>query len=170
MKNITLISIAVSLAGASLVVNAKQPHPVSAYDVGTVTCTCSWGDPGTCEVSWDDAEAPSYGVDIEFEAEWMVDDVEMKSTAELDLDDNWMCNGSTCSAGGNFDLPVFPSDADIKFVGKVKALIFGYFLLGTHLIQSRLQGAPTGEIQRKASRMRSAPTAVFSLKPGNINI
>jgi hypothetical protein len=125
MKNITLISIAVSLAGASFVVNAKQPHPVSAYDVGSVTCTCSWGDPSTCEVSWDDAEAPSYGVDIEFEAEWMVDDVEMKSTAELDLDDNWMCNGSTCSAGGEFDLPVFPSDADIKFVGKVKGFDTG---------------------------------------------
>jgi len=125
MNNITLISIAVSLASASFVVNAKQPHPVSAYDVGTVTCTCSWGDPSTCEVSWDDAEAPSYGVDIEFEAEWMSDDVEMKSKAELDLDDNWMCNGSTCSAGGNFDLPVFPSDADIKFVGKVKGFDTG---------------------------------------------
>lgn len=120
MKNITLISIAASLACASFVVNAKQPHPVSPYDVGSVTCACSWGDTSTCEVSWYDAEAPSYGVDVEFEAEWMVDDVEMKSTAELDLDDNWMCNGSTCSASGDFDLPEFPSDADIKFVGKVK--------------------------------------------------
>ena len=125
MKNITLISVAVSLACASFVVNAKQPHPVSPYDVGSVTCTCSWGDTSTCEVSWDDAEAPSYGVDVEFEAEWMVDDVEMKSTAELDLDDNWMCNGSTCSASGDFGLPEFPSDADIKFVGKVKGFDTG---------------------------------------------
>ena len=125
MKNITLISIAASLACASFVVNAKQPHPVSPYDVGSVACTCSWGDTSTCEVSWDDAAAPSYGVDVEFEAEWMVDDVKMKSTAELDLDDNWMCNGSTCSASGDFDLPAFPSDADIKFIGKVKGFDTG---------------------------------------------
>jgi hypothetical protein len=124
MNNITLISIAVSLAGASFVVNAKQPHPISAYNIETVTCTCNWVD-STCEVSWDDATAPSYGVDIEFEAEWMSDDVEMKSKAERDLDDDWVCNGTTCFAGGNFDLPVFPSDADIKFVGKVKGFDTG---------------------------------------------
>ena len=125
MKKITSISIAVSLACASFVVNAKQPHPASPYDVGSVTCTCSWGDTSTCEVSWGDAGAPSYGVDVEFEAEWMVDDVEMKSIAGLDLDDNWMCDGGTCSASGDFSLPDYPSDADIKFIGKVKGFDTG---------------------------------------------
>jgi hypothetical protein len=65
-------------------------------------------------------------VDVEFEAEWMEGDVEMKSSAELDLDDNWMCEGfGTCSANGEFTLPDFPGDADIKFEGKVKGFDTG---------------------------------------------
>ena len=125
MNKITLISMAVSLACTSFIVNAKQPHPASAYDVSPVTCTCSWGDASSCEVSWTDAGAPGYGVDVEFEAEWTVDDIEMKSTAELDLDDNWMCDGATCYASGDFSLPDYPNDADIKFIGKVKGFDTG---------------------------------------------
>ncbi|UCC56965.1 MAG: hypothetical protein JSU75_04275 [Gammaproteobacteria bacterium] len=127
MKNITLISIAVSLACTSYAVNARKPHPVSPYDIGNVTCTCDWSvAPSSCTVSWSDVNAPGYGVDVEFEAEWMEGDVEMKSFAELDLDDNWMCDEfGACSASGEFVLPDFPADADIKFVGKVKGFDTG---------------------------------------------
>ena len=125
MRKIMIISITVSLACLSFATNAKQPHPPSAYDVNPVTCTCSWGEPSSCEVSWTDAEAPGYGVDVEFEAEWTANDVEMQSKAELDLDDNWTCDGVTCLASGDFSLPDYPSDADIKFVGKVKGFDIG---------------------------------------------
>ncbi len=126
MKKITLISIAVSLACTSFVVNAKKPHPISPYVIADVACACDWVTvSNTCTVSWDDVAAPSYGVDVEFEAEWLVDDVEMKSTAELDLDDNWMCVDGSCSASGEFGLPVYPVDAVIKFVGKVKGFDTG---------------------------------------------
>ena len=125
MRKITIITMAFSLASASFITDAKQPHPASAYDVRPVSCICTWGDTSSCEVSWTDAGAPGYGVDVEFEAEWMVDDVEMHSTAELDLDDDWMCDGVTCFASGDFSLPDFPSDADIKFIGKVKGFDTG---------------------------------------------
>jgi hypothetical protein len=127
MKKITLISIAVSLACASFVVNAKKPHPTSPYDIADVTCACDWVTvPNTCTVSWTHVGAPSYGVDVEFEAEWLVDGVEMKSTAKLDLDDDWMCEEiGTCTANGEFVLPEYSGDADIKFVGKVKGFDTG---------------------------------------------
>lgn len=126
MKKMMLISVTVFLVCASFIVHAKQPHPLSPYDIGNVTCECDWfANPSTCTVSWADAEAASYGVDVEFEAEWLVDDVEMKSSAELDLDDNWMCDAGNCSASGEFELPEFPIDAEIKFVGKVKGFNTG---------------------------------------------
>ena len=112
MRKIVIISMAVSLACFSFTTNAKQPHPASAYDVSPVTCTCSWVEPSNCEVSWTDAGAPSYGVDVEFEAEWTADEVKMQSKAELDLDDNWTCDGVTCLASGDFSLPDYTSDAD----------------------------------------------------------
>ena len=126
MKTIALLPIAVSLACMSFTATAKKPHPASPYDVGSVSCTCDWSDTGSCEVTWGDAGAPTYGVDIEFEAEWMADDVEMKSKAELDLDDSWMCDDiGMCSASGEFSLPEYAPDADIKFVGKVKGFDTG---------------------------------------------
>ena len=125
MRKIVIISMAVSLACFSFTTNAKQPHPASAYDVSPVTCTCSWVEPSNCEISWTDAGAPSYGVDVEFEAEWTADEVKMQSKAELDLDDNWTCDGTICLASGAFSLPDYPSGADIKFVGKVKGFDTG---------------------------------------------
>lgn len=126
MKHIKLISIAVSLACAPLLVHAKQPHPASPYDIGSVSCECDWfASPSACTVSWADVEAPSYGVDVEFEAQWLVDGVAMKSSAELDLDDNWMCDAGSCSATGEFALPEFPADAQVKFTGKVKGFDTG---------------------------------------------
>ena len=126
MKTIALLPIAASLACMSFAATAKKPHPDPLYNVGDVSCTCEWSDTGSCEVTWLDAGAPTYGVDIEFEAEWMADDVEMKSKAELDLDDSWMCDGiSMCSASGEFSLPEYAPDADYKFVGKVKGFVNG---------------------------------------------
>ena len=125
MTKMTILSVAVSLACIPFIVNAKQPHPASAYDVSPVTCTCTWGETSSCEVSWTDAGAPGYGANVEFEAEWTEDDIEMQSTAKLDLDDNWMCDGATCYASGDFSLPDYANDADIKFVGKVKGFDTG---------------------------------------------
>lgn len=131
MKKITLISMAISLGFASFSVNAKNPHPsmLATYNglYESVTCMCDWStDPSTCTVSWVDVNAPSYGVSIDFEAEWMEGDVEMESSAELNLDDNWLCDESgTCSASDEFDLADHPVDAVIKFVGKVKGFDIG---------------------------------------------
>lgn len=126
MKHTATVSIIVSLACAPFAVHAKRPHPDPIYPITNVTCECDWSvDPATCTVSWDDVDAPTYGVDVEFEAEWVMDGVEMSSSAELDLDDNWICDGTRCSATGDFALPEFAEGAEIKFVGKVKGFDVG---------------------------------------------
>jgi hypothetical protein len=103
-------------------IHAAKPHPISTYIVDPVSCIC---DVATCTVSWTDAGADSYGVDVEFEAEWVEGDVDMSATAELDLDENWSCDGTTCSATGDFTAPDVPADADVSFKGKVKGMATG---------------------------------------------
>ena len=126
MKRITLIATAVTIACVSLSASARKPHPINDYFNGldgNVLCECDWlADPSTCTVTWPDVSAPTYGVSVEFEAEWMEGEVDMESSAEISLDDNWMCDGidGSCSATGEFVLPEFPEDADIDFKGKVK--------------------------------------------------
>ena len=123
MKKYLALAALVSLGAASLSAGAKNPHPESGYAIDNLDCTCDWStEPGSCTVSWDDSGAPAYGVDIEFEAEWMDGSgVEMETGAELELDDLWACAEGICSATGDFALPEgYPEDAEIEFEAKVK--------------------------------------------------
>jgi hypothetical protein len=126
MNQLKFLMFLAALAFLPAAVNAQRSHPESTYPILNVTCECDWfAFPTTCTVSWDDVQAPTYGVDVEFEAEWTMDDVKMTASAELDLDDNWSCDGTNCSASGNFELPDHPSDAETTFLGKVKGFETG---------------------------------------------
>jgi hypothetical protein len=119
MIKIPILLLLLCSAGA---IHAANPHSSPVFPVTEVSCDC---DATTCTVSWADVGADSYGVDVEFEAEWLEGDVEMKASAELDLDDSWACDGGMCVATGDFVAPMVPVDAELKFVGKVKGLATG---------------------------------------------
>jgi hypothetical protein len=126
MKNIFLLSMVASLGFASFSVNAARPLPVSPYSGFGVSCVCDWStSPGTCTVSWSDVGARTYGVGIEFNAEWNDGGVDMSSEAYLDLDENWACDSGGCSASGSFILPYYSPGAVIAFEGKVKGFNTG---------------------------------------------
>jgi len=123
MKKYLALAGAVSLAATAITADAKNPHPEPEYEISNLECSCDWSAaPGSCTVSWDDVDASAYGADIEFEAEWMDGSgVEMKTEAELELDDLWQCEAGVCSATAEFVLPGgYPAEAEVEFEARVK--------------------------------------------------
>ncbi|RLA41177.1 MAG: hypothetical protein DRR06_04755 [Gammaproteobacteria bacterium] len=123
----------------------KNDHD-SGYEIAELGCECgSWefvdsddddSEPdhwqGSCYVSWvSTAPAPTYGADIEFEAEWLADDgiteVEISNDNEIE---EYACEGDeaseTCTAEA---VPValgdFPAGAETEFEVRVKGFANG---------------------------------------------
>ena len=115
---------------------AKKPHPAHPDPAPEVdSCECSVpvmipdSEPAMyesyCDVQWTTTGASwsTYGASVEFEAEWTVEDVEMSSESEADIDD-YSCvfeTDETCTA---IDVLLvisdFADDADIEFEARVK--------------------------------------------------
>ena len=125
MKNLTTLLTVASLAIVPVVVNAKKPHPESNYVIDNLSCECVWAadSESSCTVTWDDADAPAYGVSVEFEATWVEEEEEQEESTSLDLDDDWECDegeGGSCTATKSFIMMEYGEEYTVEVEAKVK--------------------------------------------------
>jgi hypothetical protein len=138
MKTRSLIPIAVVTTLIATAAYAARPAVTQNSNdySGTLepACSCDW-TAGSCTASWKDLGYLGilnlvYGADIEFEAEWTeevtledgtVTQVSQSAAAEVDLDDIYTCDGTTCSATAAVVLPEYPDGAEVSFLTMVKA-------------------------------------------------
>ena len=135
-KKILVVAAVVYSVSAPMLAFATKPHPVHDEPAPVVDmCDCSaftlvpdsllamyesdcsvqWTTPGTF---W-----PAYGASIEYEAEWMVDDSEMSTESETEIED-YACVFDVDDVCGADDVHVVidehPAEAEVEFELRVK--------------------------------------------------
>jgi hypothetical protein len=119
-----------------LMASAKKPHPVQPDPAPVVdSCDCSAftlvpeSDPAMyetlCAVQWTTPGDywPAYGASIEYEAEWMVDETEMSTESEAEIDDYACVFGTddVCTASDvSIVVADHPAEAAVEFQARVK--------------------------------------------------
>jgi hypothetical protein len=135
-KKLLVVAAVVYSVSAPMLAFAKQPHPAQDNPAPVVDiCDCSAFTlvpdsvpamyESYCSVQWTTPGDfwPAYGVSIEYEAEWMVDDSEMSAGSETEIED-YACDFDVDDVCGADEVHVVidehPEEADVEFQLRVK--------------------------------------------------